>query len=98
MENPKSPQKSGRFDTSGSPVALFVAEISCALDGVKIVGYQRTDEQGVSRSRIAVASYKEQEDYLHGISHRPHIVQSISVTWEFFVGDLNPNIYGYNHI
>jgi len=42
--NPKSPRKSGRFDTSGSPVALFVAEISCALDGVKIVGYERTNK------------------------------------------------------
>ena len=30
----KSPKKSGRFDTSGSSVALFVAEILCALDAV----------------------------------------------------------------
>ena len=42
LKNPKSPQKSGRFDTSGSPVALFVAEILCALDGVKNVTDQRT--------------------------------------------------------
>ena len=27
FENPKSPQESGRFDTSGSPVALFIPEI-----------------------------------------------------------------------
>ena len=43
-ENPKSPQKSSRFDTSGSQVALFVAEISCALDGVKNVTDQPTDK------------------------------------------------------
>ena len=42
---PKNPQKYGRFDTSGSPVALFVAEILCALDAVKIVGYGRTNGQ-----------------------------------------------------
>ena len=48
-------------------------------------------------SRIAVASYKEQEDYLHGIGHRPHIVQSISVTWEFFGVDLSPNITTFDH-
>ena len=42
LENPKSPQKSGRFYTSGSPVALFVAEILCALDAVLFDG--RTNE------------------------------------------------------
>ena len=45
FENPKSPRKSGRFDTSGSPVALFVAEISCALDGVKNVTDGRTNQR-----------------------------------------------------
>ena len=44
MENSKSPRKFGRFDTSGSPVALFVAEISCALDGVKNVTDEPTNK------------------------------------------------------
>ena len=42
-ENLKSSKKSGRFDTSGSAVALFVDEISCSLDGVKNVTDQPTN-------------------------------------------------------